>query len=230
MRRRRDRNRQNWWQAIKWLSIAGIFVAIGFAAHQTGTQLARADVERLSQRLLRSEANLRDLEQRNERLQSELNAARAAQAALQRRYDTEVPRGPVADLMAQLRGRMEAGLTTQRLAQVLDHAGAVERCGGPAVSRRFRIGIGPRGADDDTTTFAEGMIRVSAQAPVTAADPAQAAEVTIAGLGVAGGSRMRTGMPLEELLVLGNSELRLSVAPSGVPGFATASLTTCRPG
>ena len=89
--------------------------------------------------------------------------------------------------------------------------------------------IGPRGAEDDSTSFAEGMITVRAVAPATATDLNAATTVTFAGLGVEGGSATMTGLPAEASLMLGNTELRLVVGPSGVPGFAAASLTTCRP-
>lgn len=230
MRRRRgSRGRQNWWPLVKWLTVAGIFVAIGYAAHQAGSQLARLEVERLEANLQRSLATQRDLEQRNRDLQAERDTARTALAALRQRYDREVPQGEMAQLVARLRERLDAGLTPARMADVVARAEPASRCDGPVVSRRFRIGIGPRGAEDDSTSFAEGMITVRAVAPATATDLNAATTVTFAGLGVEGGSATMTGLPAEASLMLGNTELRLVVGPSGVPGFAAASLTTCRP-
>jgi hypothetical protein len=210
--------------------VVSVFLAIGYTAHQTGTQLARADVERLNTQLVSSVATGQELGQRNAQLQSELNATRLAQGALQRRYDNEVPRGAIADLMSQIRARLDGELTTERLAQVIHQAEPVMLCDGPVVSRRFRIGMEQRGAGDDTTSFAEGMVRVRAVALGTATDLGQTTVVTFIGLGVEGGSLSITGLPAQMILALGNRALPLSVSASGVPGFVTASLTTCRPG
>lgn len=230
MPRRPNRTRQNWWPAVKWTTALAIFLAIGYASYRSGTEFALADVNRLNAQLQAAVAVGQELEQGNARLQSELTATRLAQAALQRRYDDDVPREAVADLVARIRARLDDGLAAERLAQVIQEAEPVMLCDGPLVSRRFRIGIEPRGADDDTTTFAEGMIRVRALAPAPGADLLQTTVVTVAGLGVEGGSLSVTGLPAQATLTLGNRTLRLSVSASGVAGFVTASLTTCRPG
>ncbi len=230
MRRRRNGSWQNWWRAGRWLAAAGLFLAIGYTAHQTGTVLARTDVDRLDSQLRVALAAGQELGQRNAQLQSELNAARASQAELQRRYDNEVPRGSVADLLAQMRTRMDGGVTTERVAQIIHDAEPMTRCDGPVISRRFRIGVEPRGAADDSTSFAEGMIRVRALVPSTATDLGQMTTITFTGLGVAGGSLTMSGLPARTLLALGNKELPLTVAASELGGFVTASLTTCRPG
>jgi len=230
MRRRQTRSWRGWWRAGKWLATASIFLAIGYTAHQAGTELARTDIDRVDAQLRLALAAGQELGQRNAQIQSELNAARASQAALQRRYDNEVPRGSVADLLGQIRTRMDGTLTAERLAQIIHDAEPMARCDGPVVSRRFRIGVEPRGAADDSTSFAEGMIRVRALVPATATDMEQLTAVTFTGLGVAGGSLTMSGLPAQIILALGNKELPLSVAASGVAGFATASLTTCRPG
>jgi hypothetical protein len=215
---------------VKWLALAGVLVAIGHAAHQAGSRLARFDVERLEAAARQAQATERELRQLTGQLRAERDTARAALLALQERHDREVPRGVMADVMQQVRARLDGGLTPARVAEALARAEPVTRCDGPVVARRFRIGTGPRGAEEDGTSFAEGMITVRAMAPVGGADPAETMVVTLSGLGVEGGRRTITGLPAEAILALGNMELRLTVAPSGLAGFATASLATCRPG
>lgn len=227
---RQKRSRQNWWRTAKWLVWVIVFLTIGYTAHQTGTELARADVERLNSQLVVAVATGEELGQRNAQLQSALNATRLAQVALQRRYDNEVPRGAIAGLVSQIRTRVNGELTTERLAQVINQAEPAMLCDGPVVSRRLRVGIEQRGAGDDTTSFVEGMVRVRAVALGTATDLGQTTVVIFMGLGVEGGSLRITGLPAQTILALGNNALPLSVSASGVPGFVTASLTTCRPG
>jgi len=228
--RRRGRGRRDWWPLLKWVGLGAIFIAIGYAAHDAGTRLARIEVTRLEASRQEALAIQAALESDLRALATERDALRANLRILEGRLAREVPQGPLAELVAQLRARLAEPFPPPLLAEAIDRAAPVTRCAGPVVSRRFRIGIGPRGAEDDSTSFAEGMITVRAQAPATATDLTSGTTITFAGLGVAGGSRSVTGLPAETMLALGPAELRLVVGPSGVPGFVTASLTTCRPG
>ncbi len=227
-RRRRDRNRRLLLGSAKWLLLLGVLGALGYSAHQAGTHLARVDVDRLARRLAETEQQKAALEAQNAQLRNELADARTAGQQLQQRYNAEVPRGPLAGLATLVRERMAAGVDADRLRLALQSADRLRRCDGPAVSRRFRIGIGPRLTEEDQTSFAEGLIRVSALAPA-AEDYARSVVVTFSGVG-SGGPRSVTGLPATHSYVLENLELRLVVSDSPVRGFATASLTTCRLG
>jgi hypothetical protein len=228
-RRRRERKRQALLQVGKWLLMLSIFAAIGYAAHQAGTALARIEVERLAQRLAVIEQRSGQIDQQNAALRAELDEARAQNRQLQQRYDSDVPRGTAAAVMAAARERLAAGVTADRLQLAIRTAAPVRRCDGPTVSRRFRIGVGARLTEDDSTTFAEGMIRVSALVPAVTDDMARAVVVTFSGLG-SGGTRSATGLPASHVFTLDNHELRLTVTESQVRGFATATLTSCRIG
>lgn len=228
-RRRRERNRRLLLGSLKWLLLLGALGGLGYAAHQAGTRLARIEVNRLAERLAETERQRNLLEAQNAQLRGELAEARAAARQIQQRYDAEVPRGALADLVALLRERLAARLEPERLRIAIQTAERLRRCDGPVVSRRFRIGIGPRATEEDSTSFAEGMIRVSALAPSAGEDIARSVVVTFSGLG-SGGPRSVTGLPATHVYVLDNMELRLTVTDSNIRGFATASLTTCRLG
>jgi outer membrane murein-binding lipoprotein Lpp len=226
-RRRRERNRQARGVLLtlgKWLVILGIFAGIGYAAHEAGTKLARIEVDRLGTQLAELEQQRAQLTEQNAALRAELQSARALGQQVQRRYDTEVPRGAEATIMAAVRERLSGGLNAERIRQVVRMAEPARRCSGPSVSRRFRIGTVGRNVDDDSTTFAEGMIRVGAAMPAGSEDAARTATVTFAGFGNA---RTATGLPAEHVFVVNNLELRLTVSESPVRGFAAAVLTTC---
>lgn len=228
-RRRRERNRRVLLGAAKWLFALGILSALGYSAHEAGTRLARLDVDRLDRRVLELEQQRAALEAQVGQLRAELADSRAATQQIQQRYNAEVPRGPLASLTTLLRERLAAGLDAERLRIALQSAERLRRCDGPVVSRRFRIGIGARATEEDSTSFAEGLIRVSALAPATSDDITRTVVVTFSGLG-SGGPRSVTGLPATHAIVLDNHELRLTVSDSGIRGFATASLTTCRLG
>jgi hypothetical protein len=214
-------------QLGKWLLILGIFAAIGYAAHQAGTRLARLDVDRLTRELQALERQRAALEEERARLRTVIESARSMQRALQQRYDAEVPRGALAEVVAGARERLAAGVDAARLQRALADAQDLRRCDGPAISRRFRIGVGARPTEDDSTSFADGMIRVSAVVPAVTENMTRNAVVTFDGLG-SGGERSVTGLPAEHAYVLDNRELRLRVSDSQVRGFASATLTTCR--
>ena len=228
-RRRRERNRRVLLGAAKWLFALGILGALGYSAHEAGTRLARLDVDRLERRVLELEQQRAALEAQVGQLRAELADSRAATQQIQQRYNAEVPRGPLASLTTLLRERLAAGLDAERLRIALQSAERLRRCDGPVVSRRFRIGIGARATEEDSTSFAEGLIRVSALAPAASDDITRTVVVTFSGLG-SGGPRSVTGLPATHAIVLDNHELRLTVSDSGIRGFATASLTTCRLG
>ncbi len=228
-RRRRERNRRVLLGAAKWLFVLGILGALGYSAHEAGTRLARLDVDRLERRVLELEQQRAALEAQVGQLRAELADSRAATQQIQQRYNAEVPRGPLAGLTTLLRERLGTGLDADRLRIALQSAERLRRCDGPVVSRRFRIGIGARATEEDSTSFAEGLIRVSALAPAASEDITRTVVVTFSGLG-SGGPRSVTGLPATHAIVLDNHELRLTVSDSGIRGFATASLTTCRLG
>lgn len=231
-RERRQRTRRFFLGVGKWLLIVVVLGAIGYEAHRTGSRLARSESERLAVELAAAQQQAALLGQDNARLRLELDQARQSEAGLQQRYDADIPTGTLADLLAETRTRLQAGLDGERLRQVILEAEPVRRCDGPAVFRRFRISAGTRLGPDDGTTFAEGLIRVAALAPVIADDMARNAVVTFSGLGSgglgSGGPASATGMPASHVFVLNNLELQLRVTESPIPGFATATLTTCR--
>jgi len=219
------RRRQTLVAAAKWVLIIFIFVGIGYQAHQAGTLLAQADFRRASAELAQTQRRVAELDAERQRLRLERDEARAAQAQLQQRYDANVPTGGLAETLGLVRERLAGGLASERVQQAIRDAEETRRCAGSVVSRRFRIGVGTRAGEDDGTSFAEGLIAVTALSP-TASDLARQTAVTFSGLG-SGGPVTVTGLPASHVYVLNNRELRLAITESPVRGFAVASLTTC---
>ncbi len=228
-RERRQRTRRLMFGVGKWLLIVGALIGIGYEAHRTGSRLARVETERLAADLAAARQQVGLLGQDNARLKLELEQARAARAGLQQRYDAVIPTGTLAAILADARTRLAGGLDGERIRQAIGEAEPVQRCDGPTVSRRFRISAGAKLAPDDGTTFADGMIRVAALAPVIADDMARHSIVSFSGLG-SGGPATAKGMPASHVFRLNNIEVVLDVTESPIPGFANATLTTCRLG
>jgi hypothetical protein len=223
-RERRRRTGQIAFRVAKWLFMLAVFVGLGFWAYQSGLDLARSEVTVLEERLEALGADARATYARNAQLDGELRQARADIAALQQRYDRDVPKGDAAALFALAQGRIAAGVPRERVAQLLRDAGPVRVCEGRAVSRRFAVAYGARIPDDAGIALLDGLVRVMVSAPNQTDDLTRAATVVIT---VTGQEPVTlTGLPQRHAVVLGNAEMTLNVS-SEIRGFATAALATC---
>lgn len=224
-RERRKQRGQVLLRLAKWLILLGVFVGLGIWSYQTGLALARSEVTSLEARLDEVATEARSLQMRNQQLVGELRQSREANAALQRRYDQDVPAGDAAALFTLAQRRIAEGLPRGRVEQVLRDAQPVTSCEGRGTSRRFAIAYGPRVPDGAGIELMDGMVRVVVSAPSTADDLARTASVVVS---VAGQAPVTlAGLPQRHPVVLGNAELTLSVGPSDVRGFASAGITTC---
>mgnify|MGYP001160604857 FL=1 len=223
-RERRRRRGQFALRATKWLLVLGIFAGLGVVAYQSGLELAGTEVTRLERRLAEVGAEARDLQLRNSRLEGELRQAREANAALQRRYERDVPSGASAAVFSLAQQRIAAGVDRERIEQVLRDAGPVRRCEARGTSRRFAIVYGTRIPENAGIELAEGLVRVVVSTAAQTDDINRTAQVVVT---VAGQDPVTlTGLPQRQVVTLGNAELALSVT-SEIRGFATAALTNC---
>ena len=223
-RERRRRTGQIVLRVAKWLFMLAVFVGLGFYAYKSGLDLARAEVTVLERRLETQGADVRATHARNAQLDGELRQARADMAALQRRYERDVPTGDAAALFSLAQARIAAGVPRERVAQLLRDAGPVQQCTGRPTSRRFAVAYGPRIPDNAGIELLDGLVRVVMSAPNQSDDLTTAATVVIT---VAGQEPVTlTGLPHRHQVVLGNAELTLNVT-SELRGFGTAAISTC---
>lgn len=223
-RERRRRRGQFLLRAAKWLVALGVLAALGAAAYQGGLELARTEVDRLEARLDEVATEAREAQMRNARLDGELRQAREQIAALQRRYERDVPAGDAAALFRLAQQRIAAGIPRARMEQVLRDAGPVRRCEGRGTTRRFAIAYGARVPENAGIDLVEGLVRVVVSTAAQTDDLARTAQVVVT---VAGQDPQTfTGLPQRQVVTLGNAELALSVT-SEIRGFASASLSNC---
>ena len=163
----------------------------------------------------------------NDRLRMDLSQTRVAADGLKRRYDSDVPSGGLASLVALVRDRLGAGVREDRLAAVLKDAENTRACEGRFIRKRFPI-TAP-GQPEDTTTLLEGLIQVSASAPAGVDDPAKAATVLVGRVWASQPARL-TGLPARLSVPINNAELKLLIEPSELRGYATATLSLCGKG
>lgn len=224
-RQRSRRRRQLVARTALWLGIGAVFAGIGYSSYRSGVLLARMEVRGLEDEIARLSSQVEGTRIENDRLRTDLSQARQSAEGVKRRYDTDVPSGGLATLVALTRERLGAGVREDRIAQVLREAENTRVCEGRFIRKRFAIQTTGQGAEESVTLL-EGLIQVSASAPAGSDDPAKAATVTISRVWATQPIKV-TGMPVRQSIPLNSAELRLSVEPSELRGYATATLSLC---
>lgn len=223
-RERRRRTGQLVLRLAKWLFMLAIFVGLGFWSYQSGLDLARSEVTVLEQRLERLSADTRTTYARNTQLEGELRQAREDMVALQRRYERDVPKGEAAQLFALAQARIAAGVSRERIEQIMRDAGPVRRCEGRATSRRFAVAYGPRAPENAGIELLDGLVHVMMRSDNQGDDLTRSATVVVTVFGQE--PVTLTGLPQRVAVTLGNAELTLNVS-SEIRGFGTAAISTC---
>lgn len=224
-RSRRGRGRRFSLAAAATLAVVGGVLALGYSSYQTGSYLARSEVIALQTRnddLLRE---TRDLAAQRQILVDKLSSLNAALTEAKRQYDNDVPRGPLAEIVALVKDRLQHGVAASRVADVVKDTTMTRGCDVPSARRRFPIKLTKSGAEDEATFF-DGLISVASTIPTATADVARDATTTIK-LAWLPQPLQRTGLPLTQTITINNVALKLTVEASGVGGYAQAQLTTC---
>ncbi len=223
-RDRSRRRRQFMGRATLWLLGLGVLGGLGYSAYQTGTMLAESRVVELERSLVTLSAQLETANLEKARVLAGLAEMRQADAALQARYDADVPKGELADLLAALRGRLAQGVPAARLGQVVQEAAAARPCETRLTRRRFAIVPAGRAAEE--VALLDGLVQVSAFVPVGATEFGRNVTVVVTRAWVAEPLKL-AGLPARQEIAVNNLVMRLTVEPSDVAGYAIATLSGC---
>lgn len=226
-RKRRQKLRRAWLQILWWTLVAGIAVGIGYVAYDSGTTLARQDVTRLERQLALIEAENTDLK-------GDIEAALALEKTIEEHYGRKAPPGAARKLVNLVRDRLAAGVSTERLAFVIQAAQNEERCDEDTSTRRFMARTQLAEGANDTVSFANNRIVVTASGaaaidsagnPEAWFNPAKPITVRFA---VAGGAASEAAgvLPLHPSVVTGNSEYRFNLV-AGARGFINVTGQRC---
>jgi hypothetical protein len=224
-RERSRRRRRSMRRLSVWLLVAAGLGALGYSAYQTGTVLAESRVTELERKVGDLTTQLAGARGESARFQTSLGSAEQSILALQRRYNSEVPTGDLADLFVIVRERLSQGVPTQRLAQVLRDAGPTRPCDTGATHKRFAIQLAGRETEEPALLL-DGLVQVSATTSGINAEALRSAAVTVA-LAWAKEPLKLTGLPVRQDIAINNAMLRLTVDASEVPRYAVATLSTC---
>jgi hypothetical protein len=224
-RERARRRRKFLFRITLWLFAAGVFVALGYSSYLTGSALAEREVIGLRAEINHLQAELDADKSTREQVQTDLAQARQATSALQQRYDADVPKGGLAALVTILRQKQSTGIKDERIAHMLSEIDAPHPCSEKVTRRRLPIAAKAPGPED-VVSFLDGLVQVSASMPTGAEGTPRAATVTISRAWAAEPIKV-TGLPVQHVITIYNTDLNLVVEPSELRGFAQASLSIC---
>ncbi|MPZ10362.1 MAG: hypothetical protein GEU89_09155 [Kiloniellaceae bacterium] len=232
---RQRRRRRFWWAVSKWTLALVLVLAAGAYSYRFGTQLAEREVVRAEERIAELTMEVSGLQQQSAALATDLAQTREAIAAWQARYEREVPKGFVREMMELVQKKLEAGADEERLAFLVSAADKPRNCDGQPETKRFIVTTELQsGGSNDSVSFGARAVTVTA---VGAAahdangnleawfDPQKPLTVTFTQLG--GKTVQAEGpLPLHHSVVAGNDEYRFSVLP-GARGFLTVTADRC---
>jgi hypothetical protein len=208
------------------LGVGGYGYQVGVAASQVRADQLEAEVLGLQ----RGNLELRD---RLDAADRQAEAAHAELAQVRERFATEMPSGVAAELLAQLRAQLEAGVEVERLSVLIAAAGLEEVCTGEPETKRFvprtPISTGPLSYvrfDGRIIVTAEGESALNAaglpEAWFDATRPVRLEIRTIDGAI----SQVEGIVPFTHRLVFDGREYRLN-AMSGRPPYLEMTAQAC---
>lgn len=230
---RRRRRRQALWTVFRFAFAVMAVLGVGSYGYQVGVSADQARTDQFEADLAGfQQANL-DLRDQIALARQQSSEAKAALATMRERYAAEVPSGAAADLLAQLRAQLGAGVEPERLAFLIEAAALDDACEDEPVTKRFMprtaISTGPLSYvrfGDRITITGEGESAHNAAGLAEAwFDPAKpirlefrtmdGATTTIEGI-----------VPFTHQMVVDGKEYRFS-AVSAEPRFIEVTAQTC---
>lgn len=233
-RRFREPRRPRWrlWGTLLVLLIIG---GLGVFSYQAGMDLARSEVERLEKEVTRLSAEVKSLKKRNAEARQTITDLKTEAAKWRKQVKALVPSPAAKALLNDIRALLDEGMDAQRMRAVLKSLAEPDRCEAPPVSKRFFVRTPLSKKVDDTVTFANGAITVTA-AGQTATDETgnrqawfdPAAPVTLRFTEPGGDTEeIAQALPVHHSLVRDNTEYRFSIVNDERRGYIRATMETC---
>ncbi len=233
-RNRRRRRGRMFLVLLRWLFIAAVAIGAGYYAYDFGSELAREDVDVLEMQLTRAGTESAQLRTDITGLEAALRQERGLVAQWRDRYQAEVPSPEDMELLAAIQERVAKGVSRRRLADVIALAQERDICEPLPETRRFVVQNPVYAGANDTVSFAENAIIVTATGesvvnaggrPEAWYDPAQ--PVTVFFTRPGGEITSTVGiLPLHHALVVGDLEYRFSIV-AGARSFAEVTGQSC---
>lgn len=234
---RLDRRRRDHWRMamVRLVFYGAIIGVISYWAYTMGGEHAGS-----RNRVL--ETRMTAMTDENERLRAETDEAVAARAtALERatryrqRYEAEVPQGEVYDIMTVVRGRLETGVSTERISHVISLASDETDCDAEVTSRRFIVQTPISDGRNAFVSFADNLITVTAigESSVNAAGNKEGWYDEAKPVGVfftlPGGrtEKVEGTLPLYHSAMINDRDHRFTMAAADARGFLLVTEQVC---
>ena len=161
---RRDRKRSHFWRGLfRWLVVLALGFAAGLVAERYGSISAGRSVAEFEAEVAGLFETVAELEIANARLKGTVEADAVRIAELERRYERDVAPTEARELLDAVRDRLAAGVEQSRLAFVIGAARNERECAEAPATRRFIVETPIYDGPNDSVSFAENTITVTAQ-------------------------------------------------------------------
>lgn len=225
--------RRFWGGIIRFAVYASLLVAAAFISYQAGIEDLENRVRGYQQEIHHLESQQNALEQETANLRVAAERARLAVEEWERRYGADVATGPRGRLLDLITERLNAGVTPERLAFLIQAAEEPRKCQ-PVESKRFLVRTPLHDGRNTVVSFAEDSLVVSGTGvPAKTADGLAQAwfdpmePITVTVTRVDGKTREVTGkLPLTVSIVQGGAEYRFLLR-AGSNGFAQIAAEKC---
>ncbi|MGH6934178.1 MAG: cell division protein ZapB [Dongiaceae bacterium] len=233
--RQQRQRRRMMWSAVKWgVAMALVFVS-GLYAYQTGTSLARIDLNRLEQKVADLSQTIDGL--RNENAELKATRADAEQRAVQweQRYQAEVPSGRAKAIYDLAQQKIKDGVDPGRLAFIIGAAANPRVCDEPTESRTIMVRTSINKTGKNSASFANRTVTATAEGQPVVNDAGQkeawfdtAQPVMLRFAEIGGQTTEAAGiLPLQQDWVVGDSEFRFNILAEERRGFVTITAERC---
>lgn len=225
--------RRLWGGIIRFAVVAGMLAAAAFVSYQAGIEELDSNVRGYQQEIHELESKQNALEQETANLRVAAERARLAVEEWERRYSADVATGPRRRLLELLGERLNAGVSPDRLAFLIQAAEEPRKCQ-PVESKRFLVRTPLHDGKNTVVSFADDSIVVTGTGvPATTADglvqawfdPAE--PITVVITRIDGKSQEITGkLPLHGSIIQGGAEHRFQLR-AGANGFVQVAAERC---
>jgi hypothetical protein len=224
------------WALVKGTVALAIITLAGLFVYKTGVSVATIDVRKKNDQIAELTTRLQALQTENGALRAKAAQVQQQAQEAEQRYKAQIPTGDSKTLLDLANRKLADGVDVQRLTFLINAASNQRVCDDKPETKRVQVKT-PAGkpGKDASAAFADRKITITADGQAALDkkgqkqswfDPAQPITVHFAPLG--GQIVDASGVaPLQQQMVLGNSEFRFSVAVDEQKGFATITGERC---
>ncbi len=232
----RRRSQKRAWRRVIWLVFFIIVLAIASVfSYRLGVDNTKRPVIEFEQTIERLEMEKARLADNTATAAAALGAEREKTQQLQERYRTEIPNETARQLLALVTGKLEQGITPDRLAFVIDAAENRRSCDNVLETKRFIVQTPLYQGANSWVGFAGQAVTITGTGetskdpdgnPEAWFDPAE--PVTIRFTHIGGQSFEMSGkLPLHQSIVIDESEYRFTIT-QGPQGFVYVAGDSCK--